>query len=390
MHKAHDGKKPNCVSSERENLVFSTLNLYILRLWAMPFVVIFVLINAIFLIRKVSIWLPILVEHEAPLELTVALFVSMVPMDLVLTIPIAFFFALIKLILDLQGSSELDVMYAGGRSILNILAPVFWMGILLTFVMFLLTLQLVPMGKVVSHNISAKLTALNAAPSFEPSRFIEDIDGMVFYFDGKNPDGSYAHFMLTDSRAATGETTTYFSEKAVISRAETGLVVSLFSGSQLIGEKDNLRSVQFSNYDIVVPLAESKRYFELGKQKPPGYMDATSLFLALSLDSATPAHLANWNFRWVLALSVLVLFCYAVPISLRAKRSKQGAVFIFASLVMWAINQAEMIVFRKTELGILPWWSIWLVLALFVAVGLWLLFMVQQRGVITLRRPKRT
>ncbi len=370
--------------------MFSTLNRYILRLWAIPFIVIFVLINAIFLIRKVSIWLPILVEHEAPLELTLSLFISMVPMDLVLTIPIAFFFALIKLILDLQSNSELDAMYAGGRSILNILAPVLWMGVLLTFVMFLLTLQLVPMGKVVSYNISAKLNALNAAPSFEPRRFIDDIDDMVLYFDGKNSDGSYANFMLTDSRSKTGEVVTYFSEKAVLSRVDAGLVVSLYSGSQLIGEKDQLRSVKFSNYDIVVPLTERKRYLELGANKPPGYMDAISLFHALSLDKVSPAHIANWHFRWVLALSVLVLFCYAVPISLRAKRSKQGAVFLFASLVMWAINQAEMIVFRKTELGILPWWSLWVVLSIFMAIGLWLLWTVQQRGVISFRLPKRS
>jgi len=370
--------------------VFTTLNLYILRLWAMPFIVIFVLINAIFLIRKVSIWLPILVEHEAPLELTLSLFISMEPMDLVLTIPIAFFFALIKLILDLQSNSELDAMYAGGRSILNILAPVLWMGVLLTFVMFSLTLQLVPMGKVISYNISAELNALNAAPSFEPRQFIDDIDDMVFYFDGKNSDGSYVNFMLTDSRNKTGEVVTYFSEKAVLSRVDTGLVVSLFSGSQLIGEKDKLRSVKFSNYDIVVPLTERKRYLELGANKPPGYMDAASLFRALSWENVSPAHIANWHFRWVLALSVLLLFCYAIPISLRAKRSKQGAVFLFASLVMWAINQAEMIVFRKTELGLLPWWSLWVVLGVFMAIGLWLLWTVQQRGVVSFRLPKHS
>jgi len=370
--------------------MFSTLSRYVFRLWAVPFTVIFVLINAIFLIRKVSIWLPILVEHEAPLELTLSLFVSMIPMDLVMVIPIAFFFALIKLILDLQASSELDAMYAGGRSILNILAPVFWASVLLTFVMFLLTMQLIPMGNVVSYNISTQLKALNAAPSFEPQRFIDDIDDMVFYFDGKNSDGSYANFMLTDSRNKTGEVVTYFAEKAVLSHIDSGLVVSLFSGSQLIGEKEQLRSVKFSNYDIVIPLPESKRYFKLGKKLPPDFMDAVSLFHALTSDSVTPAHIANWHFRWVLALSVLVLFCYAIPISLRAKRSKQGAVFLFASLVMWAINQAELVVFKKIELGMLPWWSLWVVLGVFMAIGLWLLWMVQQRGVISFRLPKHS
>jgi len=66
----------------------------------------------------------------------------MMPLDLTMTIPTAYFFALIKLILDLQANSELDAMYAGGRSIINILSPIFWVGVLLTLVMFWLTMEL--------------------------------------------------------------------------------------------------------------------------------------------------------------------------------------------------------------------------------------------------------
>jgi hypothetical protein len=57
---------------------------------------------------------------------------------------------------------------------------------------------------------------------------------------------------------------------------------------------------------------------------------------------------------------------------------------------MWAINQAELIVFKKIELGVFPWWSLWVVLGVFLAIGLWLLWMVQQLGVISFRLLKRS
>ena len=146
--------------------MLTVLQRYVLRLWMIPFLTIFILVNALFLVQKVMIWLPELVEHEASLKLMVTLFVAMMPLDLTMTIPIAYFFALIKLILDLQANSELDAMYAGGRSIINILSPIFWVGVLLTLVMFWLTMELSPAGKVVTYNIASQLKSSNTTPSF--------------------------------------------------------------------------------------------------------------------------------------------------------------------------------------------------------------------------------
>ncbi len=369
--------------------MLTTLQRYVLRLWMMPFLIMFILVNALFLIQKVMIWLPKLVEHEATLHLMVMLFVSMMPLDLTMTIPIAYFFALIKLVRDLQANSELDAMYAGGRSIINVLAPIFWVGVVLTFVMLWLTLELSPASKVVTYNTASKLTLLNASPSFEPRMFISDIEGLVFYYDGKNADGTYANFMLTDSRSKTNELSTYFANRAQISGIDEGLLVRLLDGSQLIGERDKVRSIYFSNYEIVIPLKTEHKYYRVDPKADVSFMGAKDLFQAVFKDDVSVSYIAHWNFRLVLGLSVLVLFFYAVPISLRAKRAKQGGVFLWAILVMWVINQTELVLFKKIELSLLPWWSLWGGWLSFMSVGVWMFYMVYRRGAVSFRLGKR-
>ena len=369
--------------------MLTVLQRYVLRLWMIPFLTIFILVNALFLVQKVMIWLPELVEHEASLKLMVTLFVAMMPLDLTMTIPIAYFFALIKLILDLQANSELDAMYAGGRSIINILSPIFWVGVLLTLVMFWLTMELSPAGKVVTYNIASQLKSSNTTPSFEPRMFITDIEGLVFYYDGKNSDGTYANFMLTDSRSGTNETNIYFANRAQISGIDEGLLVRLLDGSQLIGERDKVRSVYFSDYEVVIPLKSENKYYTIDSKAGVSFMGTKALFQALFKDNVPVSYVAHWNFRLVLGLSVLVLFFYALPISLRAKRGKQGGVFLWGILVMWVSNQTELVLFKKVEHNLLPWWSLWGVWFVFMIVGVWLFYMVHKNGVVNFRLGKR-
>jgi len=361
--------------------MFSTLHRYVLGLWFAPFFGMFILVNAIFLLQKVTIWLPKLVEHEAPAQMIALLFVSMMPVDMTMTIPIAFFFALVKLVRDLQTSSELDAMYAGGLSLFDIFKPVFWAAIALTLLMFVLTMELAPMGRVVTHNTALKLSSMQADVAFEPKQFITDIDDVVFYFEGKHQDGSYQGFMLADSRDKLGGTTIYFADRAMMSRVEAGLALRLYEGRQLAGEKGEVRSTVFTHYDMVVPLKTINQYREASLNSLPVYMDGRTLFLRMRADTSNTTYAARWHFRLVRSLSVVLLFLFAIVISIRSKRSKQGGVYLWAILIMWAINQAEVVAFKNIELAILPWWSLWVLWGALMMLGVWMFSMVSKRGV---------
>ncbi len=359
-----------------EKRMVKTYQRYIFRLWFIPFLTIFVLVSLVFLLQRVVIWLPKLVEHDAPISLIASLFTSMMPTDWVMTIPIAFCFSFMRLILDLQTNSELDALYAGGLSLFNIFASVFWAGIVLTVLMLVLTLELVPLSKIKSYHMIAKLTHLKAAPSFEPKQFVRDVEGMVFYYEGKHDDGSYAQFMLADMRDAS-QTTLYIADSAVISPTDVGMAVHLYDGTQLSGEKDHISSVRFSDYEIVIPLENTKPYYARVNDNAPDYMGLKKLWRNLH---RSDRHMANFQFRLVLALSVLLLFLYTIPLAIRPKRSRQGSVFLWAILVMWLINQSELVVFHKMEVSALPWWSLWLLFAIFAGMGIKMLYITHKHG----------
>ncbi len=360
--------------------MISHLNYFILRTWFVPFMGMFLFVSALFLIQKITIWLPKIIEHDAPIDLVLSLFTAMMPIELSLLIPMAYFFAVIKLTRELQTNSEIDAMYAGGLSLYNIFTPAFWVGVVLTVLMFWISMDLAPAGKVAAYNLAAELSTLKAEPTFQPKKFVTGIDDLVFYFEGHNPDGSYARIMLSDSRLKTDEPNIYFAESATISRIDSGLMLSMFNGSQLSGGKHKLRSTNFSHYNVEVPINIVNTHYVVTSSDSPSYMGGKELLDSLSQPDVSPKHVAHWHYRLVSSLSVLLLFLFAVPLSLQAKRSKQNGVYLMAIGIMVAINQTELMLLNKVASNALPWWSFWGVLLLFAGIGIRMFNIVNQRG----------
>ena len=360
--------------------------------WFKPFMGMFLFISAIFLIQKLTIWLPKFLEHEAPMEWAVSLFLSLVPVESTLIIPIAYFFAVIKQVKELQTNSEIDAMYAGGQSILNIFAPMLWVAVALSAVMLWLTMVASPAGKVNTHNTAQKLATLKAEPTFQPKRFVDgSAENIVFYFEGHNPDGSYAQIMLSDSRKVSKGTSVYLAERATINRTNTGLLITLFDGNVMSGEKETLRSTYFSNYQVEIPLkAQNNFYRQLTQEHSPLYMSGKVLFDSLLQEKVPMRNIAEWNYRSVSSLTVLLLFLFAVPISMQAKRSKHNGTYLIAIGIMLFIDQSQYFLFKKVEYGLLPWWSFWMLFVALAAVASWMFYTVNQRGSIQFNfGPKR-
>ncbi|MDQ6989045.1 MAG: LptF/LptG family permease [Mariprofundaceae bacterium] len=360
--------------------IFTCLDWYVLRLWFWPFLGILCLVGSVFVIQNLLVWLSVLMEHDASLDLALTLFLSLMPSVLVMIIPIAFFFALLRTVSSLQESSELDAMYAGGRSLLQVFRPIFMAGMLLSLLMLWITMQLAPLGKVTTYNTVAQLSSLKSEPSFAPQRFIQGIADITFYVEGENADGSYAQVMFADGRGSHGQLVMYVAKKARFSNSDTGITLLLEDGDQISGEKDSLRAVHFEQYTIQIPLDLEESYRNLSPDSDPSFMDAQTLYTTLQAEQVSSKNIAQWHNRLVTPLIVLLLFCFALPMSLQAKRSQRGGTFFMAIALMALLNQSQLIVYNNIKLAILPWWSLWVLLLSFAALAYWLLWQVNRYG----------
>jgi len=352
----------------------------VLRLWLLPFLGILCLVAFIFIMQNLLIWLPVLMQHHASLDLAMHLFLGLLPNILIMVLPIAYFFALQRTVTTLQESSELDAMYAGGCSIVQIFRPVLVAGIILTLLMLWITMQLAPWGKVTTYNTVEQLSALKAEPSFAPKRFVQGIEGITFYVEGENPDGSYAQVMFADSRDDANQPVIYVAKKATFSNSDTGMLLLLEDGDQISGAKEKLRAIHFAQYSIHIPLDLEGSYRTLKPESDPSFMDGFALYDSLQQEPIKLKNQAQWHDRLLTPLMLLVLFCFAIALSMQVKRSQGGGRFFIAIALMGLINQTQLIVYNKVTLDVLPWWSLWCLLFSFGCVSLWLLWHANRYG----------
>ncbi len=366
---------------------FRCLNRYVFQAWLFPFLGILVLVSLVFMLQKFLFWLPNLIENDVPFALSMTFFVSMIPSILVLVIPLSYFFALYRTVKQFQASSELDAMYAGGLSLFNIFYAVFLAGLLLSVFLLWMTMEVVPASKLEIQNMAQKLGALRATPSFVPQRFT-DIEGITFYSEGQNKDGSYHQVFIADARENIHQPTIYLAYQAVLRKTQTGLWIQLKGGSQLSGSRGKPNWTQFDEYLIQVPVAFERAVSQLTQDANYMYMDGSTLYQKLHETGSVQA-LAEWSHRWLSPVMLMVLFFLAIPLSLQAKRAQKGSLFIVALLAIAAMQQSQLVLAKKISLEVFPWWYAWVLEALYAGIAVFLFMQVNQYGSLSIKHIRK-
>ena len=361
----------------------SCLNRYVLQTWVFPFLALLILVTFIFLLKYILFWLPNLVENDVPLALSMKFFTSLLPNILLMTIPVAYFFALYRSVKTFQSNSELDALYAGRLSLFNIFSPILWVGVVLSLLLFWMNMQLVPVSKLQMSNTLDEIGALHAMPDFTPRRFTS-IDDLTFYSEGKNKDGSYAEVIISDASENKLSPNIYLAHEAVIHKTDEGLLIQLEKGNQFNGTSPRVNLTQFDTYQILVPFAFESSFRELNSESDFSFMKMQSLYQ--HLDTPDIKARAEWDSRWIPSISLVILFFIAIPLSLQAKRSQKGGSFLLAFFILALMEQSQLILYRKIGLGDAPWWSTWVLELIFVIVAVFLFAQVNKYGSLSRKR----
>ncbi len=361
----------------------SCLNRYVLKTWVFPFLALLFLVTLIFLLKYLLFWLPNLVENDVPLSLSIKFFTSLLPTILLMTIPVAYFFALYRSVKTFQTNSELDALYAGSLSLFNIFSPILWVGLVLSAFLLWMNMQLVPVSKLQMSNTLDEIGALHATPDFTPRRFT-NIDDITFYSEGKNKDGSYAKVLISDARESKLSPNIYVADQAVIHKIDDGLLILLNKGNQFNGASTRINLTQFDAYQILVPFAFESGFRELNSESDFSFMQMKTLYQRL--DTSNIKAKAEWDSRWIPSISLILLFFIAIPLSLQAKRSQKGGSFLWAFLILILMEQSQLILYHKIELGDAPRWLTWVLESIYVFGAVLLFSQVNKYGSLSMKR----
>lgn len=346
------------------------LDRYILRLWAGPFLGFLFIVTGVLLLGRILKLLGMFADKGIDWGIMVTMLMAIIPYFLVITVPIAFFFAMQSMFLRLYQGSEMDALRASGISYLRLLRPIFAVAILLWGGLTVTSLYWMPEGQKSFQQLLVAIQKSKPAPGFDPQRFNRDLEDFTVYIEGKDEKGDLHGFMLEDRRSAV--TVVYVAERAEIKKEGPYLNFTLFDGTRLEGSMENLRSLAFDQYQV------SLGFGELGLLKTPTTwgsrvfeMNMSELWQATFDDHRQDA-IAELNRRVLLPMTVILLLFFCLPLSISPKRSGKAGSYIFGVLLIMLVYNLQISLHQQVAGGNMPWWSMWLGQLLLLLFATWL------------------
>jgi len=345
------------------------LDRYIFKLWFGPFMGMLLVVTGILLLGRILKLLGMFADKGVEWGIMLTMLMAILPYFLVLTVPMAFFFAMQSMVLKLYETSEMDALRAAGLSYIRIFRSLFFVAIVLWLGLTFTAMQWMPQGQKAFQGLLVAVQKMKPAPGFEPLRFSQDLDDFTVYVSGTNDEGVFQGFMLEDRRSQV--TVVYMAESAKLDRVGSELRFTLFHGTRLEGEADDLRSLSFDRYQIAMNLND------LGLLKVPVWrsrvfeMQAGELWKLLQA-THRPDAVAEWHRRLLMPMSILVLMLFCLPLSHTSKRSgKTGAYIAGVGLVLLTYNLQVMLhqmVFNNASL----WWIMWCGQGGLLIIAMWM------------------
>lgn len=351
------------------------INRFILKAWAVPFFGSLLAVTGVLLLSRALKVLGILAEKSViDWSIMASLLLAVVPYFLMLTVPIAFFFACMRLFLQLQQNSELDALRASGVSYLQIMKPVIWASLMVMVALLITSFEWMPRGQMTFQSLLFAVQKSKPAPGFEPQRFNTDLEGFTIYIDGQDEQGTMHGMMLEDHRSDVE--VIYLAETAQITRGTNTLQLTLHHGTRLEGSNGFLRSLAFDEYIVSMNIDAlglmnvdnwRNRVFEM----PTG-----ELFTAIKAGRDDARIELHWRLIIVVGLFTLLLF--VLPLSLTPKRSGSSGAYLFGVALILAMYNMQVTLHQQVASGQIHLIWMWVGQTLFSAVGAWLSWRANQ------------
>ncbi len=353
------------------------LDRYILRLWLAPFLGALLVVVGMLLLGRVLKLVGLFADKGVEWGLLVTMLAAILPYFLLITVPMAFFFAMQHVILRLYQNSEMDALRAAGVSYLRMFRSLLLVALLLTALLEITAMVWMPQGQKLFQGLLMAVQKMKPAPSFEPMRFNQDLDHFTIYVQGMSDDGRLQGFMLEDRRAAVP--VVYMAEAARLERVGDVLRFTLFDGVRLEGEADKLRSIAFKRYRVGMDPGA------LGLLKMPQWqarafeMKGAELWrLMRSSGDARPDIIAEWHRRLLLPTTLLVLFVFALPLSHTAKRASKAGAYLMGIALLVLLYNIQLALTQQVSHGDAHWLIMWAGQLAALAMGSWLFWRASQ------------
>lgn len=319
-----------------------TINLYILREIAVPFVMILFVLTFVLLMGRILQLMDLMVNKGIGLADVAIFILLLMPSFLMFTIPISLLVAILMGLGRLSGDNEITVMRASGISIYQIYLPIAAASLLALILTAVVTLFLVPQGNFATKNHLYNVSKKQASIGIREKVFIDDFKGLLIYAETIPLDGAFMEGVLISDTRLMQEPSTIVAKKAYLISDPKTLTVTmrLEDGSTHTVDTalKNYRKMDFKYYDVSLDIGSALFDESKLKEKSSGEMTVLELRDRLRKKGIDEPQLREaaieLNKKLSIPMSCLIFGILGVPLGMRAHRSVKSRGISIGALIV--------------------------------------------------------
>ncbi|MCX5857327.1 MAG: LPS export ABC transporter permease LptF [Deltaproteobacteria bacterium] len=306
-----------------------TINLYILREIAIPFIMILFVLTFVLLMGRILQLMDLMVNKGIGFIDIAKFIILLMPSFLMFTIPISLLVAILIGLGRLSGDNEITVMKASGISMYQLSQPIAVASLIAFTMTAVITLFLVPQGNYATKHHLYNVSKKQASIGIREKVFIDDFKGLLIYAETIPLDGAYMAGVLISDTRLTEEPSTIIAKKAYLISDPKALTVTmrLESGSTHTVDTGlkNYRKMDFSTYDVNLDIGSALFDENKLKEKSSGEMTVLELQEKLQKTGLEKQFLREvaieLNKKLSIPMSCLIFGVLGLPLGIRAHRS---------------------------------------------------------------------
>lgn len=319
-----------------------TINLYILREVAVPFVMILFVLTFVLLMGRILQLMDLMVNKGIGFIDIGIFIILLMPSFLMFTIPISLLVAILMGLGRLSGDNEITVMKASGISMYQLYQPVAAASVLAFIMTAVITLFLVPQSNFATKHHLYSVSKKKASIGIREKVFIDDFSGLLIYAETIPMDGAFMEGVLISDTRLTDEPHTIVAKKAYLISDPKALTITmrLENGSTHTVDAglNNYRKMDFRYYDVNLDIGSALFDEKKLKEKSSGEMTVLELQEKLGKTGQDRQQLREaaieLHKKLSIPMSCLIFGILGVPLGIRAHRSvKSRGISIGAMIV---------------------------------------------------------
>lgn len=348
-----------------------------------PMIGIFVLAASLLLLEKMLRLFEFVSTEGGPINVVFRMLMNLIPEYAGLAIPLGLMLGILFAFRRLATTSELDVMRAVGWSYVRLLRVPYLITLVLLGVNFAIVGYLQPKARFAYEEMEFELQSGALGASIRVGEFVSIEDRMALRIEESREDGRNLRGIFARVASDKGQVLSISAREGrfLANREDRNTIVLRLTDGTIIHDVPNgtPRVLSFSQHDLPIDLPALERFRDRGEDERE-FVIPELLEIGWSRDATAEQRtgsLANFNYRMVEVVMMLLLPLLAVALAVPPKRSTSALGIFLSIVIVVAYHKVNQYFESVAQLGrVDPFLALWGPFVLMFAIIVWMFYQI--------------